>query len=75
MGPPPLILGSEVVAMLDRFQCDMKAFLTARLESHLQFHHRVPSSLTIVNRKGCYLTVTRRMELERIYADIAEATP
>lgn len=68
-----LILGSEVVVLLDRFGCDWSAFLAARIESYVKYRGCVPDRLTILQRRSQYVTVKRIAELEYLYKQIREA--
>jgi hypothetical protein len=64
-------MGSESIVMLDRFNIDWRAYMNARLNSFVEFHHYVPDELHILERRGCILTDKRRGELEALYREVA----
>lgn len=59
--------------MLDKYRIDWPAFLTARINSFVEFHQEPPDRLTILQRRSLYVSQKRIAELEYIFRQLREA--
>lgn len=70
-----LILRADAVNQLDYFACDMKAFVTDRIESFLQSRHFLPTAIEVSDSGTQHVQFVRRMEIEALFLEITSAMP